>query len=139
VITSFWAATFPTTPFLSLAHPERKKEGFGCGFDVYPPLEPTLSNKENYEFFLSEVLRAYGTSGDAERGDSVFCVTSKSEGAYIKFMVGKHPIIPYSCEYFLRFSSKVSGRLIVAAEPYIRGVYKIAKIWLGDRVHFGMK
>jgi hypothetical protein len=36
--------------------------------------------------------------------------------------------------YRVRFSSKISGRLL--AEPYIRGVYKIAKQWLGDRVYF---
>jgi hypothetical protein len=87
-------------------------------------------------FFLRKVLRTYEVGDEAERRDSVVRVMPKSNGAYIEFMVGEHPIIPYSCEYFLRFSSKVSGSLTATAKPYIKGVYKIAKKWLGDRVQF---
>lgn len=50
------------------------------------------------------------------------------------FEVGEHPHLPRRCEHFLRFSSKISGRSL--ADPYIRGVYKIAQQWLGDRVYF---
>jgi hypothetical protein len=32
---------------------------FDCGFDMYPVLEPTPSNKERYELFLREVLYTY--------------------------------------------------------------------------------
>jgi len=54
-------------------------------------------------------------------------------------MVGECPYMPVNpdrCDYFLRFSSKVSGRLTTPAEPYIEGVYKIAKKYFGSRVHF---
>ncbi|KAI9764032.1 MAG: hypothetical protein M1840_008908 [Geoglossum simile] len=115
--------------------------GVDCGFDIYPPLEPTRANRERYEHFLREVLATYGPrdGGDADRGGdgdggSVVRVDPESEGSYIHFEVGEDPLIPRRCEHFLRFSSKISGRS--AAEPYIRGVCKIARQWLGDRVHF---
>ncbi|RDL31902.1 uncharacterized protein BP5553_09304 [Venustampulla echinocandica] len=101
--------------------------GIDCGFDIYPPLEPTPSNQEKYKKFLIEVLRTYETDNDV-------CVEPEWEGVYIEFMVGEHPTIPYNCEHFLRFSSKVSGRS--TARPYIDGVHNIAKKWLGDRVQF---
>jgi hypothetical protein len=110
--------------------------GIDCGFDLYPPLEPTPSNKEKYKLFINEVLATYGTGDYEKRRDSVVRVVPKSnQGAYIEFMVGEHPTIPYDCEHFLRFSSKVSGSL-TQAESYIKGVYKIAKKWLGDCVRF---
>lgn len=100
--------------------------GIDCGFDIYPPLEPTPSNKEKYKKFLDEVLRTYET-------DSAVCVESEWKGVYIEFMVGEHPSIPHNCEHFLRFSSKVSGSS--TARPYIDGVHRIAKKWLGESVH----
>ncbi|KEY70680.1 hypothetical protein S7711_11492 [Stachybotrys chartarum IBT 7711] len=54
-------------------------------------------------------------------------------------MVGECPHLPSNpdrCDYFLRFSSKISGRLTSPAEPYIGGVHKIAKKYFGSRVHF---
>jgi len=54
-------------------------------------------------------------------------------------MVGECPHMPGNsdcCDYFLRFSSKVSGRLTTPAELYIRSVYQIAKKHFGSRVHF---
>lgn len=112
--------------------------GVDCGFDIYPPLECTKVNQEQYELFLREVLDKYRPrdDDDAERGDggSVVRVNAESEESYIDFEVGEHPHLPRRCEHFLRFSSKISGRSL--AEPYIRGVYKIAKQRLGDRVYF---
>jgi hypothetical protein len=46
------------------------------------------------------------------------------------------PVDPDHCDYFLRFSSKVSGRLTAPAQQYIEGVYEIAKIYFDSRVHF---
>ena len=112
--------------------------GIECGFDIYPPLERTKANQEQYELFLRKVLDTYGTrDGDgAEQcnDDSVVRVNAESKESYIEFEVGEHPHLPRQCDHFLRFSSKVSGRSL--AEPYIRGVYKIAKQRLGDRVYF---
>jgi hypothetical protein len=59
-----------------------------------------------------------------------------SDKIYIWFMVGHMPGNPDRCDYFLRFSSKVSGRLTTPAEPYIRSVYQITKKYFGSRVHF---
>lgn len=109
--------------------------GIDCGFDIYPPLEPTRANQE---LFLREVLDEYRPRDreDTDQGGrgSVVKVDADSPGSYIEFMVGEHPRIPRRCEHFLRFSSKVSGGSV--AEPYIRGVCKIARQWLGDRVYF---
>ena len=110
------------------------KMGFDCGFDIHPALESTPSNKEKYELFKCEVLRTYRVRGESESLDSVVRVVRDSNGISIEFMVGEQPTIPHSCEYFLRFSSKVSGSPTV--RPYIEGVYKIAKKWWGDRVQF---
>ena len=61
------------------------------------------------------------------------------DDCYIYFMVGECPHMPSNsnrCDYFLRFSSKVSGHLTAPADPYIRGVHKIARKHLGSRVRF---
>jgi hypothetical protein len=59
--------------------------------------------------------------------------SDRSDKVYIWFMIGE---CPDRCDYFLRFSSKISGRLTTPAEPYIRSVHKIAKKHFGKRVHF---
>jgi hypothetical protein len=60
-----------------------RKIGFDCGFDIYPALESTPSNKENNELFLREVLRTHEAGDEAERRDSVVRIIPKSNGAYI--------------------------------------------------------
>lgn len=114
--------------------------GFDCGFDVYPTLERTEANQEKYQHFINEVLRAYEvnpTGGYGSTADCVAEVITKKNGAYIEFKVGEHPILPYGpnmCHYFIRFSSKVSGPSTRLAEPFINGVYEIARRRFGDRV-----
>jgi hypothetical protein len=119
--------------------------GFNCGFDIYPRLEATASNKETYRRFLDEIIRTYENVYDQEgrRADGkVLDLPTNSDASdkiYISFMVGECPQMPSNpdrCDYFLRFSSKVSGRLTTPAEPYIRSVYQIAKKYFGSRVHF---
>jgi hypothetical protein len=67
--------------------------GVDCGFDIYPPLERTKENQEQYELFLREVLNTYEPRGgdDAEQGDggSVVRVNAESEESYIDFEVGE--------------------------------------------------
>ena len=119
--------------------------GFDCGFDIYPRLEATASNKETYRRFLDEIIRTYENVYDKEgrmTDGKVLDIppnSHHSDKIYIWFMVGECPHIPGNpdhCDYFLRFSSKVSGRLTTPAEPYIRSVYQIAKKYFGSRVHF---
>ncbi|KGQ02859.1 SET domain-containing protein 5 [Beauveria bassiana D1-5] len=119
--------------------------GFDCGFDIYPRLEATAVNKETYQQFLDEITHTYGDIYDREgrRTDGKVLSTSTdfdhSDRAYMWFMVGECPHMPSNpdrCNYFLRFSSKISGRLTTPAEPYIRGVHSIALRYFGSRVHF---
>ncbi|OMP84315.1 hypothetical protein BK809_0000322 [Diplodia seriata] len=109
--------------------------GFDCGFDIYPRLDPTPSNKEKYAHFINEVLRTYEDE-DEYGSDSVVEVVPDSPGSHIEFLVGEHPAIPYNCEYFLRFSSKVSGKDGAQVERYIKEVCKMATKRFGDCVHF---
>jgi len=61
--------------------------GVDCDFDIYPPLERTKANQEQYELFLREVLDTYGPrDGDgAEQGvmATASCVKAESEESYI--------------------------------------------------------
>jgi hypothetical protein len=118
--------------------------GWDCGFDIYPVLEPTPSNQEKYEHFVQEVMRTY--SLDHVNPDSYIDpakrpakLVSKPQGAILVFEVGEHPSMPYNphlCNYFLRFSSKVSSASTGPAEPFIDGVYEIAKRRFGSRVYW---
>jgi len=119
--------------------------GFGCGFDICPRLEATASNKEIYRRFLDEIIRTYENVYDKEgrRTDGKVLEMPTDSGhcdsVYISFMVGECPHMPHNpdhCNYFLRFSSKVSGCLTTPAAPYIENVHKIAKKYFGSRVHF---
>ena len=118
--------------------------GFDCGFDIHPRLEATTGNKETYQRFLDEIISTYHDVYDpnGRRPDGkVLEMPSDSEHSKdcIRFMVGECPQMPSNpdrCDYFLRFSSKVSGNLTTCAEPYIRNVYKIAKKYFGSTVHF---
>ena len=119
--------------------------GFDCGFDIYPRLEATASNKEAYRQFLDEIISRYDDVYDNEARSTdrkvldVPTTSEQSEKPYIYFQVGEYPSMPCNpdhCDYFLRFSSKVSGSLTRAAEPYIKSVHTIAKKHFGSRVRF---
>jgi hypothetical protein len=117
--------------------------GFDCGFDIYPPLKATASSKEIYSQFLDEIENTYQNVVDKKgrRTDGKILITESEEldNLYIWFIIGECPHIPANhdhCDYFLRFSSKVSGHLTMPAQPYIEGVYEIAKKHFGSRVHF---
>ncbi|OAL46898.1 hypothetical protein IQ07DRAFT_683008 [Pyrenochaeta sp. DS3sAY3a] len=123
--------------------------GYDCGFDIYPRLEANTLNKEAYGRFVEEIIKKYGDVYDKEgrRPDGKILITCAQESEnpmdaddlYIRFMVGECPYMPKSpehCEYFLRFSSKVSGGLTAPAESYIHDVYEIAKTYFRSRVNF---
>lgn len=100
--------------------------GIDCGFDIHPRLEPTSTNKEAYERFLIEILDKYEDDNK---------VRPRSKTATINFTIGERPSIPYKpkhCQYFIRFSSQLSGTFGNAeAENYVRAVCEMAK------KHFG--
>jgi hypothetical protein len=131
--------------------------GYGCGFDIYPRLEATASNKETYRQFLDKIISTYENVYDETARSTapttdgkVLSLPSTAQQSdkpyvqflnknYIQFIVGECPQMPASpdrCDYFLRFDSKISGHLTRCAEPYIRRVYRIAKDYFGTRVHF---
>lgn len=119
--------------------------GFVCGFDIYPRLEANAENKKAYQQFLDEIIQTYKDvyDHDARRpDDKILELPNESEHSathHIRLMIGECPEMPSRpewCNYFLRFSSKVSGHLTAPARPYIDNVYKIAKKHFGDRVYF---
>jgi hypothetical protein len=68
--------------------------GFDCGFDIYPRLEATASNKETYRRFLDEIIRTYENVYDKEGRTTDGKVldippnSHHSDNTYIWFMVG---------------------------------------------------
>ncbi|KND89209.1 hypothetical protein TOPH_06228 [Tolypocladium ophioglossoides CBS 100239] len=119
--------------------------GFDCGFDICPRLELNAANKLAYQEFLREVISTYQGVHDEEgrRADGKVLVlpgdSEELDKVNIWFMVGECPHLPSTpdqCNYFLRFSSKVSGRLTTPAEKYIRAIHEIAKRYFGSRVHY---
>jgi hypothetical protein len=118
--------------------------GFDCGFDIFPRLEATAANSQTYKYFLDKIILTYDEADDEEgrRADGKVLEMPNGdnpESVYIQFMVGECPQMPSNpdrCDYFLRFSSQVSGRLTTPALPYIQAVHKIAQKHFGGRVHF---
>lgn len=118
--------------------------GFDCGFDIHSRLKATIENKQAYQRFLDEIIRTYNDIYDEKgrRPDGKvleMLIDSEYFKDCIGFMVGEcsHMLSnPDRCDYFLRFSSKISGHLITPAEPYIKSVYKIAKKYFGSNIHF---
>lgn len=125
----------------------RRIMGYDFGFDIYPQLEATERNIEKYERFRNAIIRKYENAFDpgSHRPDGKVLDILKELGSdfgtnyNISFLVREIPHMPYAaqrCNYFLRFSSKVSGRLTTPAEPYIRQVFGIGKKYFWDRVRF---
>lgn len=119
--------------------------GFDCGFDIFPRLELNDANKQAYQEFLDEVTSTYKDAIDNEglRPDGKILALpgcfEEYDKSFIWFVVGEMPHMPSTpdrCNYFLRFSSKVSGRRTAPAAGYIREVRDIARKHFGTRVHY---
>ncbi|PNP58593.1 hypothetical protein THARTR1_01609 [Trichoderma harzianum] len=119
--------------------------GYDCGFDIFPRLEANDENKKAYQQFLDEIIEkykdVYDEKGRREDGKILdLPSSSKYSGKnVIRLAIGECPQMPSSaehCNYFLRFSSKVSGSLTTAAQPYIMDVLEIARRHFGSKVHF---
>jgi hypothetical protein len=109
--------------------------GYSFGFDIQPPLDPIHQiNQDQYGRFIVELLDQY----DCDDGslEQIACLVPRGTGAYIEFEVGGRPAIPANpemCQYFLRFSSRISGKQTQAAEPaVVRDVYRIAQGMFGE-------
>ncbi|KAL6876617.1 hypothetical protein J3F83DRAFT_726463 [Trichoderma novae-zelandiae] len=119
--------------------------GYDCGFDIHPRLEANALNKAIYQKFLDEVIKTFICSYDEDgrRDDGKILdlpdSSKESQKNLIQVMIGECPAMPSNpehCNYFLRFSSKISGGLTAPAEPYIRHIRQIATKHFGVRVHF---
>jgi hypothetical protein len=114
--------------------------GIDCGFDIDPRLEATDANKETYRKFLDEIIQTYKDvyDEDSRSDDKKLLEMPTDSDPLINFTVGEYPNMPSNpdhCNYFLRFSSKISGSC-GAAQKYIDDVYEIAKKYFGRKVHY---
>ncbi|KAF2634383.1 hypothetical protein P280DRAFT_539972 [Massarina eburnea CBS 473.64] len=125
-----------------------------CGFDIYPPLPPTPSNRTLYANFITTILSRYSSrcsslpptspsrpTASAARPTSQSKTKTKRNcaqviptpgGAYILFIVPGLPILPYNsalCEYFVRFSS-------ASCPALAQDVYEVARGLFGERVQW---
>lgn len=105
--------------------------GYDCGFELHPRLTNSAADQELHARFVVELFRTY-----EDEDDRAMVSRQGPKGAYIVFEVGEHPWIPYNGEYFLPFSSKVSGGLTREAEAYIKRICRIARKYFGARVRF---
>jgi hypothetical protein len=92
-------------------------------------LEATALSKETYHPFLEEIIRTYDNiynkEGRTTDGKLLNILTNSdhSDKVYISLKVGECPFIPANpdrCNYFHRFSSKVSGHLTSPAKTVER-------------------
>jgi hypothetical protein len=116
--------------------------GYDCGFEIFPRLRVAI-DRDAYRAFISEILSRYSRIFDeVSRHPDLKILelptdASSSDKHNIHFTVGEYPGMPLDpehCEYFLRFSSKVSGHLSAPADPYIRQVCRIARKHFGEKV-----
>jgi hypothetical protein len=100
--------------------------GVDEGFDIYPALNPSW--QDIYDDFLEEILQKYKDAVHPITGETLIRIIGDPHAkyAYIYFQFGEGAIIPYRCEYFLRFSSKLVSR-DPKVDDYLREVYFVAK------------
>ena len=96
------------------------------GFDIYPALNSGC--QDIYDHFLEEILQQYKDTIHPITGETLIHIVGdpRAEDAYIYFRFGEGAIIPYRCEYFLRFSSELVSRDPKVGD-YLREVYLVAK------------
>jgi hypothetical protein len=116
--------------------------GIHCGFDIFPRLD--ADSMVAYHEFVEEVLETF----DHERSSASFrkdgqiistpTETDHCSPGQICFCLGEAPSFPSDpkhCQYFLRFSSKITHCSVT--EHCIREVCQIAKKhFVAWRVHF---
>ena len=97
-----------------------------CGFDIFPPLPRSKAAQALYDFFLAEILTAYGPDG---KGIAEKC--ADNDDAYLRLNIAETPTFPRRCDRFLRFST--DG--VSFAGLHLRDIQKFAEQFLGDRVY----
>ena len=74
------------------------------GFDIYPALTCSNSNKLKFAAFIYDLKSEFGLQR-LQNGKPVI----KMHATYLEFCLGDSPIIPFDCSKFLRFSSIDEG------------------------------
>lgn len=112
---------------LSSFHFRTNKMGIDAGFDMVPRLSRGTADMQNWARFLDIIQEYYKDDAQVE-------VTPNC----ILFKAGEHPSLPFEGHKFLRFSSKVSGRIAYEshAESYINTVTAVAKATFGSRIQY---
>jgi hypothetical protein len=117
---------------------------YDCGFDIFPRLTVD-ADRDAYKNFIDEIMITYEDihDPDSHHPDQKLLELptdpESSDKHNIRFTVGECPSLPFDpdhCGYFLRFSSKVSGRSIAPAEIYVKEVFKIARKHFGKRARW---
>ncbi|KAK8135533.1 hypothetical protein PG984_003473 [Apiospora sp. TS-2023a] len=101
--------------------------GIDEGFDMVPRLGLGAEDTHNWALFIELVKGLYADDDHVEVKDH-----------YIEFKAGEHPTLPIHGPLFLRFSSKISGRIAreTGVEEYIRNVRRLAAGFFGGRIRF---
>ncbi|KAI1455479.1 SET domain-containing protein [Annulohypoxylon moriforme] len=101
--------------------------GIDAGFDMVPRLSKEKKDQQAWESFINSIRDYY--KDDPQVEIKPHC---------IEFNAGEHPTLPFQGHKFLRFSSKVSGRIAesTGVSKYIDMVTRIAKIFWGSRVQY---
>lgn len=101
--------------------------GIDAGFDMVPRLSRGTADTQNWGRFINVIKDHY--KDDAQVETTTNCIL---------FKVGEYPSLPFEGHKFLRFSSKVSGRIATEsrAESYINTVTALAKTNFGSRIQY---
>jgi hypothetical protein len=99
--------------------------GADAGFDMVPRLSKDTVDSRNWAAFIAVVKEQY------EGDDKV-----QIKPHYIEFAAGEHPLLPFEGHKFLRFSSKITGRIAdeTGVEDYLDTVTRVARLVFGTRV-----
>ena len=96
-----------------------------AGFDMVPHLSKGVVDRHNWDRFINTIKSHYEGHIQVEVKPN-----------YILFRAGEHPRLPFEGHKFLRFSSKITGRIASATgvENFIATVTSIAQAHFGSRV-----
>lgn len=106
-------------------HLSAQNMGIDAGFDMVPCLSRGTVDTQNWDRFINVIKEHFKDDAKVE-----------TKPNYIVFKVGEHPLLPFAGHKFLRFSSKISGRIAIesCAESYINTVTALAKANFGSRI-----
>lgn len=99
--------------------------GIDAGFDMVLRLGKGAVDMQNWQSFIKVIKERY-------QNDALVEIKPN----YLEFKAGEHPLLPFECHKFLRFSSKTSGSHAKGVEEYIDTVTRVAQCHFGSRVQY---